>query len=175
MATYTGTTILSKENNINDYIESLKSMLGENKQVDNEIKRRIAALLGKVAQIKVGAKTELQRKEKFDRYDDTLNSIRTAMKYGVVPGGAKVEHKLSNLLERKLDINDPLSRAIRLAIDAPYQHLSNTLSTDELNNNNNNIYDPAETVYQSIITGIHTGFNLLTSRCIVGSYEPEDK
>eukprot|EP00529_Nitzschia_sp_RCC80_P012860 CAMPEP_0113484912 /NCGR_PEP_ID=MMETSP0014_2-20120614/24211_1 /TAXON_ID=2857 /ORGANISM="Nitzschia sp." /LENGTH=593 /DNA_ID=CAMNT_0000378539 /DNA_START=94 /DNA_END=1875 /DNA_ORIENTATION=- /assembly_acc=CAM_ASM_000159 len=48
---------------------------------------RIASLGGGIARIKVGAATETELKDKKLRYEDALNSVRSARELGVVPGG----------------------------------------------------------------------------------------
>lgn len=48
---------------------------------------RIAALGGGIARIKVGAATETELKDKKLRYEDALNSVKSALEMGVVPGG----------------------------------------------------------------------------------------
>mmetsp|Transcript_29200 Transcript_29200/g.83819 ORF Transcript_29200/g.83819 Transcript_29200/m.83819 type:complete len:591 (-) Transcript_29200:8-1780(-) len=48
---------------------------------------RIAALGGGIARIKVGAATETELKDKKLRYEDALNSVKSARELGVVPGG----------------------------------------------------------------------------------------
>lgn len=48
---------------------------------------RIAALGGGIARIKVGAATETELKDKKLRYEDALNSVKSAIEMGVVPGG----------------------------------------------------------------------------------------
>ncbi|CAM9196267.1 unnamed protein product [Choristocarpus tenellus] len=48
---------------------------------------RVAALGGGIARIKVGAATETELKDKKLRYEDALNSVRSALEMGVVPGG----------------------------------------------------------------------------------------
>lgn len=49
--------------------------------------QRIASLGGGVARIKVGAATETELKEKRLRYEDAINSVRSALEMGVLPGG----------------------------------------------------------------------------------------
>jgi chaperonin GroEL len=64
-------------------------------QIDNcrvdfdreKLQNRVAALVGGVAVIKVGAATELERKEKKDRLEDSMQATRAALQEGVVPGG----------------------------------------------------------------------------------------
>jgi chaperonin GroEL len=48
---------------------------------------RVAALGGGIARIKVGAATETELKDKKLRYEDALNSVKSAQEMGVVPGG----------------------------------------------------------------------------------------
>merc|ERR1719198_1885528 len=48
---------------------------------------RIAKLGGAIGRIKVGAATETELKDKKLRYEDALNSVKSAMNEGVVPGG----------------------------------------------------------------------------------------
>jgi len=49
--------------------------------------QRVAALGGGIARIKVGAATETELKDKKLRYEDALNSVKSAIEMGVVPGG----------------------------------------------------------------------------------------
>ena len=52
-----------------------------------KLQERLAKLAGGVAQIKVGAATEVEMKEKKARVEDALNATRAAVEEGVVPGG----------------------------------------------------------------------------------------
>lgn len=49
--------------------------------------QRIAKLTGGVAVIYVGAASEIEMKEKKDRFDDALHATRAAIEEGVIPGG----------------------------------------------------------------------------------------
>jgi chaperonin GroEL len=59
----------------------------ENKFGKEKAQERIAALGGGIARIKVGAATETELKDKKLRYEDALNSVKSALEMGVVPGG----------------------------------------------------------------------------------------
>jgi chaperonin GroEL len=48
---------------------------------------RVAKLGGSIGRIKVGAATETELKDKKLRYEDALNSVKAAMRDGIVPGG----------------------------------------------------------------------------------------
>ena len=52
-----------------------------------KLHERKAKLSGGVALIKVGASTEVEMKEKKDRFDDALHATRAAVEEGIVPGG----------------------------------------------------------------------------------------
>lgn len=59
----------------------------ENKFDKEKATERVAALGGGIARIKVGAATETELKDKKLRYEDALNSVKSALEMGVVPGG----------------------------------------------------------------------------------------
>ncbi len=52
-----------------------------------KLQERLAKLAGGVAQIKVGAATETEMKERKDLIDDALAATRAAIEEGIVPGG----------------------------------------------------------------------------------------
>src|SRR5438105_457101 len=52
-----------------------------------KLQERLAKLAGGVAQIKVGAATETEMKERKALYDDALHATRAALAEGIVPGG----------------------------------------------------------------------------------------
>mgnify|MGYP001047537535 CR=1 FL=1 len=65
------------------------------KQIENttsdydreKLQERLAKLAGGVAVIYVGATTEVEMKEKKDRYEDALSATRAAVEEGFIPGG----------------------------------------------------------------------------------------
>lgn len=52
-----------------------------------KLQERLAKLAGGVAVIYVGAASEVEMKEKKDRFDDALHATRAAIEEGIVPGG----------------------------------------------------------------------------------------
>ena len=52
-----------------------------------KLQERLAKLSGGVAVIYVGAATEVEMKEKKDRYEDALSATRAAVEEGFIPGG----------------------------------------------------------------------------------------
>src|SRR5581483_6395892 len=52
-----------------------------------KLQERLAKLAGGVAQVKVGAATETEMKERKALYEDALHATRAALAEGIVPGG----------------------------------------------------------------------------------------
>ncbi|HPE55313.1 MAG TPA: chaperonin GroEL [Bacteroidales bacterium] len=52
-----------------------------------KLQERLAKLAGGVAVIYVGAASEVEMKERKDRFDDALNATRAAIEEGIIPGG----------------------------------------------------------------------------------------
>jgi chaperonin GroEL len=91
-----------------------KDIKGRIEQIKNEINKttsdydrekleeRLAKLSGGVAQIKVGAATEVEMKEKKARVEDALHACRAAIAEGILPGGGVAPLRaLASVLERE--------------------------------------------------------------------------
>jgi len=76
------TNIDLRVNQIKAQIESTTSDYDKEK-----LQERLAKLAGGVAVIYVGAASEVEMKEKKDRFDDALNATRAAIEEGIIPGG----------------------------------------------------------------------------------------
>jgi len=75
-------SIRGRINQIKAQIEATKSDYDREK-----LQERLAKLAGGVAVIHVGAASEVEMKEKKDRFDDALHATRAAVEEGIVPGG----------------------------------------------------------------------------------------
>ena len=75
--------------NIQERIQCIKSQLVEaDNSYDKEVlTERIGKLSGAVAQIRVGALTEVELKERKLRIEDALNATKAGVAEGIVPGG----------------------------------------------------------------------------------------
>jgi chaperonin GroEL len=74
--------IKSRVNQIKAQIENTTSDYDREK-----LQERLAKLAGGVAVLYVGAASEMEMKEKKDRFDDALHATRAAVEEGIVPGG----------------------------------------------------------------------------------------
>lgn len=86
------TTIVSGKGNQKDIearVNQIKNQI-ENTTSDydkEKLQERLAKLAGGVAVIYAGAASEVEMKEKKDRFEDALNATRAAVEEGIVPGG----------------------------------------------------------------------------------------
>ena len=65
-----------------------------------KLQERLAKLSGGVAQIQVGAATEVEMKEKKARVEDALHATRAAVEEGILPGGGSAFIKLLKVLDK---------------------------------------------------------------------------
>jgi len=86
------TTIIEgagKSSDIKGRIDQIRAQI-ENTSSDydaEKLQERLAKLAGGVAQINVGAATEVEMKEKKSRVEDALHACRAAVEEGILPGG----------------------------------------------------------------------------------------
>ncbi len=86
------TTVVSgqgKKEDIDARVKQIKAQIeSTTSDYDKEkLQERLAKLAGGVAVVYVGAASEVEMKEKKDRYDDALNATRAAIEEGIIPGG----------------------------------------------------------------------------------------
>ncbi|MGA3326579.1 MAG: chaperonin GroEL [Terriglobia bacterium] len=86
------TTIIEgagKSADIEGRVKQLRTQVEETtSDYDREkLQERLAKLVGGVAQIKVGAATETEMKEKKARVEDAMHATKAAVEEGIVPGG----------------------------------------------------------------------------------------
>jgi chaperonin GroEL len=119
-------------------IASLKSEI-ENTTSDYDVEKlqeRLAKLAGGVAQINVGAATEVAMKEKKARVEDALHACRAAVEEGILPGGGvAVIRAAAKVLDgvKKQAKSDDQSLGIeivRRAIEAPIKQISENAGVD---------------------------------------------
>jgi chaperonin GroEL len=78
----------------------------EKKKVEKEfIRSRIATLTGGIGVIHVGGQTDLEQKELFDRVDDAVCAVRSALEEGILPGaGMALYNSIQACLSEDSDI-----------------------------------------------------------------------
>jgi chaperonin GroEL len=120
------TTIIEgagKSGDIEGRVKQLRTQVEETtSDYDREkLHERLAKLVGGVAQIKVGAATETEMKEKKARVEDAMHATKAAVEEGIVPGGGvalvrciPALHKLKGDGDEQIGIN-----IVRRALEEP--------------------------------------------------------
>ena len=91
-----------------------------------KLQERLAKLAGGVAQLNVGAASEVEMKEKKDRVDDALSATRAAIEEGIVAGGGvayiRAQEALNGLKGENEDEQTGIE-IIRRAIEEPLRQI----------------------------------------------------
>src|SRR5205807_576713 len=91
-----------KTSDIEGRVKQIRAQIDEtSSDYDREkLQERRAKLVGGVAQIKVGAATETEMKEKKARVEDAMHATKAAVEEGIVPGGGVALLRCTPSLER---------------------------------------------------------------------------
>lgn len=111
-----------EEKAIKERINLIKSQanLATSDYEREEFEKRAAALLGKVAIIKVGGITETEINEKKFRVDDAVAATKAALADGIVTGGGITLVNLAN----ELKATDQGTTIVKNALKAPFIHIT---------------------------------------------------
>ncbi len=125
------TTIVSGKGNKKDIegrVNQIKTHVEKStSDYDKEkLQERLAKLAGGVAVIYVGAASEVEMKEKKDRFEDALNATRAAIEEGIIPGGGVSFIRSIKALDKvKVENDDEQTgiEIIRRAIEEPLRQI----------------------------------------------------
>jgi chaperonin GroEL len=132
------TTIIEgggQESEIRGRIEMIKNQIETTtSDYDREkLEERLAKLAGGVAQINVGAATEVEMKEKKARVEDALHACRAAVEEGILPGGGVAVLRCLKALDKvKCDTDDEKTGVdiVRRAMTAPIKMIATNSGLD---------------------------------------------
>jgi chaperonin GroEL len=113
--------IESRINQIKAQIESTSSDYDREK-----LQERLAKLAGGVAVIQVGAASEVEMKEKKDRFDDALHATRAAVEEGIIPGGGVAYLRAIPALNKLVGDNEDENTGIAIikrALEEPLRQI----------------------------------------------------
>jgi chaperonin GroEL len=157
------TTIIEgagSEKAIKGRIEALKAEIDNTtSDYDREkLQERLAKLAGGVAQIQVGAATEVAMKEKKARVEDALHACRAAVEEGILPGGGvsvirAAAKSLDGLRKKTASEDQRLGiEIVRRAVEAPIKQIADNAGVD------------GSVIAQKVKEGTETnfGYNALT-------------
>jgi len=155
------TTIIEgagETSDITGRIEQIRAQIDQSSSdYDTEkLQERLAKLAGGVAQINVGAATEVEMQEKKARVEDALHACRAAVEEGVLPGGGVAVVKARRCLDALQDSctgDESLGISIVYrAVSAPIRQIAENCGVD------------GSIVCQKVVESDqdHFGFNALT-------------
>lgn len=197
------TTILfdgaGDEKNIEEKAASVRKQIEDidDEEIKKIYKKRLARIKGGVATIKVGGYTDIEKKEKYDRFDDSISSARAALKEGAIDGGGvfyarmseSIKSMVTNNVSEKIGV-DIVANALREPLrqilincgkspDLYYDKVINSKEgfgyngmTGEIENlRKAGIYDAAMATRIAIENAASIAGLFLTTECIVNNYE----
>lgn len=136
-------TVIVREEGTNESINSRVKELWEahdatTKKGDRDfIKQRIASLTGGIGIIYVGGNSDVEQKEIFDRVDDAVCAVRSALEEGILPGGGLALYTQSTICWAEKQ-NMTISQEERIAysimehaLSAPLIQILNNAGLDE--------------------------------------------
>jgi len=85
----------------------------DKKEEKEFISTRIASLTGGIGVIYVGGKTDLEQKELYDRVDDAVCAVRSALEEGILPGGGVALYKQAMSLTPDTEARKILKEALQ--------------------------------------------------------------
>ena len=122
-----------------------------------KLQERLAKLVGGVAQIKIGAATETEMKEKKARVEDALHATKAAVEEGIVPGGGVALLRAMDDVEKALEANEGDVRTgiqiVLRALEEPTRQIIHNAGIDEA----------AVIVREIRAKGGNTGYNAQTN------------
>ncbi len=97
-----------------------------------KLQERLAKLVGGIAEIRVGAVTEIALKERKSRLEDALSATRAALEEGIVPGGGVALYRAAE----KLDVGSRVGadkagyQVVQRALQAPMRQIATNAGLD---------------------------------------------
>jgi chaperonin GroEL len=163
-------------------------------QADRDfINQRIASLAGAIGCIYVGANSDVEQKEKFDRVDDSVCAVRSALQEGIITGGGLA---LFNCVDQVFSETDNQNKDVayeilRDAVRVPLQQIIINAGKDPediivlLNRNNEfnhgydvknekmgdmfkmGVIDPLKVTKNALINAVSVATTILSTNAIV--------
>ena len=179
MSTATHTTLrFTDKPDLSKKVKYLKKQI-EGKEAPSrkkQLKARLAMIAGAMGVIYVGAPSEIELKEKYDRVEDAVYAVYAAKEEGILPGGGVALRDASRYIGRKSDtteynkgwnvlldsIQAPFKRILKNAgipsEDDPKRqdkgHGINVLTAEVVNMVDEGIVDPVKITKQALINAV---------------------
>lgn len=176
-----------------DRIEAVRKMKEEADSIfeKEKLQERLAKLTTGVAVIKVGAKTDIDARERLERTKDAVPATQAAIDEGIVPGGGVVLLQISKVLEgKKLNDGEQLLYDIlqepikKLLLNAGEDTKDQDAILKEIKEKGGNfgynvntgkvedlikegVIDPAKVIRLALENAVSVGTSILTTDCLI--------
>ena len=157
-------TIIIKDSEITKEIEDRVEELKQQqttltaKHERDFVNERIASLVGGIGCIQVGATSDIEQKEKFDRVDDSVCAVRSALQEGIVAGGGL----LLATLAKDYNSNSTVDKIISHALVAPLTQILINAGLDVDKIYDNDLMEKVFSKEGNINTVKYFGYNVVT-------------
>lgn len=165
-------------------VENIKQALksSESEYQTEKFKERIAKLVGKIAVIRVGAATDVERIELKARVEDAIQATKAAIQEGIVPGGGAALVYIHNKLKSNYGgFKDVLLSSCSQVLSNASLNVQNVLASLDrqpwtcYNVNTNNygdalelgVIDPVIVTKQAITNAISVASMILTTDAVI--------
>jgi chaperonin GroEL len=175
-------------------VEELREqqILTKNKGERDFINTRIASLAGGIGCIYVGGDSDIEQKEKFDRVDDSVCAVRSALQEGILPGGGLALWRLAPDLSQEFGhLEEELAnRILHMTLKSPLRQIMENAGLDgdsimdheDLIDNNNGfdvlnekygdmfkmgIIDPLKVTKNALINAVSVATTILSTNAII--------
>jgi chaperonin GroEL len=146
---------------------------------DNELpKERLAKLSDGIIVIKVGAKTEAERKYRKLKFDDAVSACKSALEEGIVQGAGVTLYNIAGTLESgemKAALRAPYERILNNAGIAPDGKYYNVKTGEEIHDLfSHGIIDPAKVTRCAVENAVSLAAHVLTIESIIVEVEEKE-
>lgn len=148
------------DNRIRDLEASLKN---KDDYTKASLEERISKFKGGVGVIRIGANSEVEFREKYDRVEDAKNAAKAALQEGVIPGGGTALYNIAK--------SYPTNSILGVALKSPYEKIKENIGLDEDFTSEdcikNHVYDPVKVTKSALQNAISVAGTILTTECVI--------
>jgi len=158
---------------VDDIVSSLTTMANEVIDLTDYDKdiiiKRVEMLTGKASIIRVGGRSEIEMRERKDRYEDAVLAVACALEEGIVEGGGVALLKAANYIYNEEEEWLGIEMGIRHSLWAP-STIINTNGADfdvDISLYDQNIIDPLKVTRCALENAVSVAKIILSTDCVV--------
>jgi chaperonin GroEL len=170
-----------KSINIDNVIKNLENYSKQDtiEKIDKDLLlERIENLKGKISVIKVGGQSELEMKERYDRYDDAIRAVTCALEEGIVEGGGEAfykqwnQHRFDKKADIDMNVEEKIIWSLYNSILMPYYKIKENKNIDvnlnfPVDRFKENIIDPLKVTRTALENAVAVAKTILSTNAVV--------